>query len=269
MATPRASVMASPLGLGLFKVPAEHTQGLVETALDVGYRHFDGASSYGNESELGAALAGSGLDRSSYSVTSKAWIDELGTGNVRAALQRSLERLRLDWLDLYMIHWPAPERDLYVESFEELLVLRDEGLVKNVAVSNFHIDYLERLKREVGELPVLNQVERHPYLQQAELLAYHLEQGIASQAWGPLARAEIMTDPGLAALAEEAGVSVSQVVLAWHLQQSVSVIPKASSRERLEENFRALEISLSDAVMTQMASFERNYRTGPDPRDKN
>jgi 2,5-diketo-D-gluconate reductase A len=257
------------IGLGLFKVPVESTQALVEEALDVGYRHFDCASNYGNEAQLGAALTGSGLDRSSFTVTSKAWIDELGSTGIRDALHRSLDRLGLDFVDIYIIHWPAPERDLYVDSFREMLVLKQEGLIKNVGVSNFHVDYLERLRQETGSLPVINQVERHPYLQQHELFVYHSEHGIASQAWGPLARGEVLADARLSSLADRAGASIAQLVLAWQLSSSVSVIPKASSRQRLEENLSSADVELPEDIVREMAEFDRDYRTGPNPADKN
>lgn len=257
------------LGLGLFKVPAETTQALVEQALEVGYRHFDCASAYGNEAELGRALSQSGLSRDSFSVTSKAWIDELGSDEVGPALDRSLERLNLDYVDYYMIHWPAPALDLYVESFERMLALRSEGLLRHAAVSNFHPDYLERLKLSTGELPAINQVERHPYLQQRELIDYHRSEGIATQAWAPLARSEILDDSVLATLADEEGVTVSQLVLAWHLSSSVSVIPKSSSRDRLNENLRAAQVTLSESTIAAFAPLDRGHRVGPDPREKN
>ena len=257
------------IGLGLFKVPAESTQALVEDALDVGYRHFDCASNYGNEAQLGAALSNSGLDRSNFTVTSKAWIDELGPTGIQDALKRSLDRLGLDSVDIYMIHWPAPERDLYVASFQEMLLLRQDGLIKNVGVSNFHIDYLERLRQEIGSLPVINQVERHPYLQQQELFTYHSKHGIASQAWGPLARAEVFADSRLASLAERVGASIAQLVLAWQLSSAVSVIPKASSRKRLEENLTSADLVLPEDVLKELNGFDRDYRTGPNPADKN
>ena len=257
------------VGLGLFKVPADFTQELVEMALEVGYRHFDCASAYGNETELGRALSHSGLPRESFTVTSKAWIDEQGHVEIADALRRSLDRLNLERVDLYMIHWPAPAQDLYVESFAAMVGLHDEGLIDHVAVSNFHIDYLERLLNEVGVLPEMNQVERHPYLQQEELLAYHRSYGIATQAWAPLARAEILSDPTLLALAEQESITVPQLVLAWHLSSSVSVIPKASSTQRLRENLEAATISLQPDTIQAFAALERNHRVGPDPRDKN
>ncbi len=258
-----------PLGLGLFKVPAEATQSLVEQALEVGYRHFDCASAYGNEAELGRALSQSGLPRDSFSVTSKAWIDELGSDEIGPALGRSLDRLNLDYVDYYMIHWPAPALDLYVESFERMLALRSEGLLRHAAVSNFHLDYLQRLKNSTGELPAINQVERHPYLQQKELIDYHLREGIGTQAWAPLARAEILDDSVLTTLAEEEGVTVPQLVLAWHLSSSVSVIPKSSNRDRLEENLRASQVTLSASTISAFGALDRGYRVGPDPREKN
>jgi 2,5-diketo-D-gluconate reductase A len=257
------------LGLGLFKVPAEATQSLVEQALEVGYRHFDCASAYGNETELGRALSQSGLPRDTFSVTSKAWIDELGRDEVGPALGRSLERLNLDYVDYYMIHWPAPALDVYVESFERMLAIRSDGLLRHAAVSNFHSDYLQRLKNSAGELPAINQVERHPYLQQRELIDYHRREGIATQAWAPLARAEILNDSVLATLADEEGVTASQLVLAWQLSSSVSVIPKSSRRDRLEENLRATEVTLSESTIAALTPLDRGHRVGPDPREKN
>jgi 2,5-diketo-D-gluconate reductase A len=257
------------LGLGLFKVPAESTQSLVEQALDLGYRHFDCASSYGNEIELGRALSQSGLPRDAFTVTSKAWIDELGKDEIGPALGRSLDRLSLDFVDFYMIHWPAPALNLYLESFERMLALQSDGLLRHAAVSNFRADYLELLKSSTGELPAVNQVERHPYLQQRELIDYHRQKGIATQAWAPLARAEIFGDALLTSLAVQEDVTVSQLVLAWHLSSSVGVIPKSSARTRLEENLAATRVALSSSTIAALAPLDRGHRVGPDPQAKN
>lgn len=257
------------IGLGLYKVSPEQTEDLVNSALEIGYRLFDSATFYQNESQLGAALAASGLAREEYFVTSKAWVDELGHNEFKEALGRSLERTGLDYFDAFMIHWPAPKRDKYVESFAAVIELREQGLVRKLAVSNFHIEHLQRLQRETGLFPEIHQLELHPYLQQAEVRSFHTEHGITTQAWSPLARGMVFEDVALAALAASHGLTVSQLALAWSVGLGNSVIPKASSADRLAENFEAAGIRLSKEVMAKLSDYDRGHRTGVDPNDRN
>jgi 2,5-diketo-D-gluconate reductase A len=257
------------VGLGLYKVPSEDTMGLVVQAMEVGYRLFDTATFYANEGELGHALRESGLPRSEYFVTSKAWLDELGKVQIRDALRRSLDRLAIDYIDCYMIHWPAPKRDRYVESFSAILEMKREGLIRHTGVSNFHIEHLERLRSETGALPELHQLEYHPYLQQREILSYHIKNGIETQAWSPLARGLVFHDKDLAVLAEQEGVSQSQLVIGWALQNGVSVIPKASSTKRLVENLVGETVRLGEETMNEISGYDCGHRTGVDPNDRN
>ena len=257
------------IGLGLYKVSPGDTEALVSSALELGYRLFDSATFYRNETQLGSALSSSGLLRDEYFVTSKAWVDELGHSEFKEALYRSLDRTKLEYLDAFMIHWPAPKRDKYVESFAAMIELQEQGLVRKLAVSNFHIEHLQRLQLETGQLPEIHQLELHPYLQQAEVRYFHAKNGIATQAWSPLARGMVFDDPELFRLAETQDLTVAQLALAWSIGLGNSVIPKASSAQRLAENLAAAEIQLSEEIMGRFSGYDRGHRTGVDPNDRN
>ena len=268
LATPQAAVTIPQLSFGVWQVPDSEVDAAVSTALEVGYRHLDTASIYGNEEGVGRAIAASGLPRDELFVTTKVWNDDHGRKRTRAAFERSMERLGLDVLDLFLIHWPTPRFDDYVETWEALLELRDEGLVRAVGVCNFGADHLSRLHKRTGEWPAINQVELHPYLQQEALREVHRSHDIVTESWSPLASGkEVLDDLALAAIAEAHGVTVAQVILAWHRQLGLVVIPKSVRPSRIRENFDSLRVELTDAEMLTISTLDRSWRTGPDPDD--
>ena len=254
------------VGLGVFQVPSEDTARVVSEALAAGYRHVDTASAYGNEREVGQGLRDAGLPRDEVWVTTKVWNNEHGRDATRAACKRSLQLLDLEHLDLYLIHWPAPAQDRYVETWEALIELRDEGLARSIGVSNFHAEHLDRVIEATGVTPAVNQIELHPRLAQAELRARHAELGIVTEAWSPLAKGgELLDDPIVREVAEAAGRTPAQVVLRWHIQLGNVVIPKSVRAERMRENLDVLDWELSREGMAAIDGLERGGRTGPHP----
>jgi 2,5-diketo-D-gluconate reductase A len=214
---------------------------------------------------VGEAIRGSGLRREEVFITTKCWNDDQGFDRARRALHHSLERLGLDHVDLYLIHWPAPAQDLYLETWRALIEARDEGLARSIGVSNFQPDHLERLVGETGVTPSVNQIELHPWLQQAELRRVHERLGVATEAWSPLAQAQVLDDETIEEIAERHGRTPGQVVLRWHVQLGNIVIPKSVTPERIEENFGLFGFELSGEEMEQIAGLDRGRRTGPDP----
>jgi 2,5-diketo-D-gluconate reductase A len=257
------------LGLGLYKVADDIVAGLVSHALSVGYRLIDTASMYDNEEGVGRALAASDVPRSEIQVATKFWMDDLGYENTLKACRGSLSKLGLEYLDFYLIHWPAPQRDLYVDSWRAMEKLKADGLVRSIGVCNFHAEHLDRLAENSDARPVINQVELHPWLTQEPLVRYHQQHGIVTQAWSPLARGQVLADEVLIALAEEYEVSVAQLVLRWHLQRGITVIPKSNSTARITENSHVFGFELSEGHMSLISGLNRNYRTGVDPNDRN
>lgn len=252
------------LGFGVFQVPPDETQAAVEEALAVGYRHIDTAAAYRNEAGVGAAIAASGLARDEVFVTTKLW-NSKGYDSTLAACERSLEELGTEHLDLYLIHWPLPARDLYLETWRAFERIKAEGKARSIGVSNFRIEDLERLREEAEELPTVNQIELHPYLQQAELRAWHVEHAIATEAWSPLAQGELLDDETIAAIASRHGRTAAQVVLRWHVQIGNVVIPKSVTPARVRENFEIFDFELSEDDLAAIAGLDRGERTGPDP----
>jgi 2,5-diketo-D-gluconate reductase A len=266
LTTPDGPVDVPQIGFGVWQVPDQEVQAAVETALQVGYRHIDTARIYGNEDGVGRAIAASGLARDELFVTTKVWNDDQGRESTRAAFERSMERLGLDVLDLYLIHWPAPELDTYAETWEALRGLRDEGLVRAVGVCNFGADHLTRLHKESGEWPAINQVELHPYLQQERLRDFHSSHGIVTESWSPLASGrEVLDDLAIGAIAAAHGVTPAQVILAWHRRLGLVAIPKSVTPSRIAENFGSLAVELTDAEILTISTLDRGWRTGPDP----
>jgi 2,5-diketo-D-gluconate reductase A len=253
------------LGFGVFQVAPEATTATVLAALDTGYRLIDTAEMYGNEAEVGEAIRRSGLDRSEVFVTTKAWNDHQGRGPARAAFERSLQRLGSDYVDLYLIHWPAPARELYVGTWEALVELHTEGRAHSIGVSNFLTPHLERIIEATDVAPSVNQVELHPRLQQAELRRYHARRGILTEAWSPLERGRILDDHTIAAIASGHGRTPAQVVLRWHLQLENIAIPRSSDPARIEANFQIFDFELSDDEMRLIAELDAGRRIGPDP----
>lgn len=270
LTTPDGAIPIPQLGFGVWQVPDSEVDAAIATALEVGYRHLDTARIYGNEDGVGRAIAASALPREELFVTTKVWNDDQGRDATRAAFERSLERLGLDVLDLYLIHWPTPQFDTYVETWEAMREIRDEGLVRAIGVCNFGAEHLSRLHKETGEWPAINQVELHPYLTQEDLRAFHESHDIVTESWSPLASGkEVLDDLALAAIAQAHGVTPAQVILAWHRQLGLVVIPKSVTPSRIQENFDSLGVELTGSEMLTIATLDRGWRTGPDPAEFN
>ncbi|MEA5365076.1 aldo/keto reductase [Amycolatopsis sp., V23-08] len=252
-------------GFGVFQIPPEDTAGTVRTALDAGYRHLDTAQMYRNEAGVGAGIAESGLAREDVFVTTKLANDAQGYDNAITALEGSLRRLGLDYVDLYLIHWPLPAKGKYVKTWQGFEDILRAGKARAIGVSNFQPEHLDRLAEETGTVPAVNQIELHPALQQADLREYHRAHGIATEAWSPLAQAEVLEDPVLTGLAGKHGRSAAQVVLRWHIQLGNIVFPKSSTPERIRQNIDVFGFELDDEDMAAIGGLEDGRRTGPDP----
>ncbi|MGD0197865.1 MAG: aldo/keto reductase [Solirubrobacteraceae bacterium] len=255
------------LGLGVFQVPPEQTTRIVGMALEAGYRSVDTAAAYRNESGVGDAISASALDRSEIFVTTKLPNTEHGYAKGLAAFDASLERLGLEYLDLYLIHWPVPAWDLYVETWEALIEIKASGRVREIGVSNFLPEHLERIIEATGVVPAVNQIELHPGFPQHDLRDAHARLGIQTESWSPLGQAdpELFEHPALTATAQAHGKTVPQVILRWHLQIGAIVIPKASSPARLAENIDVFDFELSDAEVAAIEAIASPGRLGGDP----
>jgi len=253
------------LGFGVFQVPPEETVEAVSRALETGYRHIDTAAAYQNEAEVGQAVRASGIDRDEVFITTKCFNHDHGYDAARKAFHASRERLQLDHVDLYLIHWPVPAQDRYVETWKAFIELNSEGLVRSIGVSNFQPPHLRRLIDETGVTPSVNQVELHPNFQQAGLRREHEQLGIATEAWSPLAQGAVLDDPVIARIAEAHGKTPGQVVLRWHLQLGNVVIPKSVTPERIEENFDVFDFDLGGDELGAIEALDRGERIGPDP----
>ncbi|MET3811405.1 aldo/keto reductase [Arthrobacter sp. UYEF3] len=277
-------VMVDRLGFGLYKVPPADAAGLVTAALEAGYRHFDTAAMYGNETGVGKAVGalsafdgsagGSGelhraLAREDLFVTTKLWNDDQGYDATLRAFDASISRLGLAYVDLYLIHWPCAKRGLFTESYRALETLYREGRVRAIGVSNFQPAHLERLLQSAEVVPAVNQIELHPWLQQAELRALHASLGITTEAWSPLGRGQVLQDPVVLELSAAHRRSAAQIILRWHLEVGNVVIPKASSSGRIRENHDIFGFSLGTAGLDALAGLERGFRTGSNPDNVN
>ena len=258
------------LGLGVYKVENELAAPLVAHALENGYRLIDTASMYENEVGVGEGIRASGLPREEVIVATKFWMDGLGFEATLKEFDKSLKALKLDYLDLYLIHWPAPKRGLlYVDSWKAMEKLKNEGVIRSIGVCNFHTHHIDEILKVAEHVPVLNQIELHPWLTQEKVLEYDTSHKIVTQAWSPLARGKILEEPMLEALAKMHGKSVAQVVLRWHIQRGVAVIPKSNSKERIIENMNVFDFELSQEQMASITALNTNSRTGVDPEDRN
>ncbi len=259
------------LGFGVFKVEPEETTRIVSDALQVGYRHIDTAAIYGNEEGVGAALAESGIPRSDLFVTTKLWNDQQGTESAFDAFDESLERLGLDYVDLYLIHWPTPAKDRYVESWKALEKIRESGRARSIGVSNFLAPHLGRLLGETDIVPAVNQIELHPAHQQPEVTEFTRAHGIQVQAWGPLGQGKypLFDEPVVTVAAETHGKTPAQVVIRWHLQAGNIVFPKSNRRDRMVENLDVFDFELSRTDMSTISALERAGRVSAHPNDVN
>lgn len=258
------------LGFGVFQVPPGQTEAVVSTALEVGYRSIDTAAAYQNEEGVGRAIASCGLDRDEIFVTTKLWNADHGYDRALRAFDAALARLGLDTLDLYLIHWPVPAADRYVETWKALEKLASDGRARAIGVSNFGVEHLRRLVEETATVPAVNQVELHPYFQQTDLRAEHAELGIATEAWSPLGQGgALLSDATITRLADRHGVTPAQVVLRWHLQLGNIVIPKSANPARMRQNLDVFSFELSAEELSAIADLETGERIGPDPATAN
>jgi 2,5-diketo-D-gluconate reductase A len=257
------------LGFGVFKVDPDKTSRVVSEAFEVGYRHIDTAKIYGNEEGVGHAIKTSGIDRDELFITTKLWNADQGYDSGLDAFEKSLGRLQLDYVDLYLIHWPAPANDNYVEAWKALEKIRESGRAKSIGVSNFTVEHLTRLLSETDVVPAVNQIELHPEFQQREITAFGREHGIATEAWSPLAHGALLKDPGVQAIADAHGKSLAQVILRWHIQLGNIIFPKSNSRDRIVENFEIFDFELSDAEQQSITDLEKNGRVGGHPDEVN
>ncbi|MGQ1838676.1 aldo/keto reductase [Kocuria turfanensis] len=253
------------LGFGVYQVPPETTEEAVTMALEVGYRHVDTAQMYGNEQGVGDALKTSGLDRDELFVTSKLNNSFHRRDDALREAEKSVEQLGGP-MDLFLIHWPLPTIDVdYLETWKAMIEIRDAGLTRAIGVSNFQVPHLQRIIAETGVKPAVNQIEVHPYLTNETVRAYNAEQGIATEAWSPIAQGAVLDDPAIAAIAERLGKTTAQVTLRWHIQRNDIVFPKSVTRSRVEENFQLFDFELTDADVQAITALNKDHRTGPDP----
>ncbi|HEX4362080.1 MAG TPA: aldo/keto reductase [Pseudonocardia sp.] len=252
-------------GSGVFQVPPAETKQAVLQAFDAGYRHIDSAQMYQNEEGVGQAVADSGLSRDEIFVTTKLNNGGHGYESAIAALDESLRKLGLDHVDLFLIHWPLPHLDKYVDTWKGFEKLLADGKARSIGVSNFEVSHLERLAKETDTVPAVNQIELHPLFTQLELRKYHAEHGIATEAWAPIAQGAVLGDATLGALAEKYGRTPAQIVLRWHVQIGNIVFPKSVNPARMRENINVFDFELSAEDVAVVEGLNRDQRNGPDP----
>jgi 2,5-diketo-D-gluconate reductase A len=254
------------IGLGVWQTPDDVAVAAVQSALQAGYRHVDTAAIYGNEPGVGAGLRASGVARDEVFVTTKVWNEDQGRAKALRAVEASLKRLQLDHVDLLLIHWPAPRRGLYLETWQALIDARQAGYARSIGVSNFEVEQLDRLIAETGVKPVLNQIELHPRFQQRRLREAHAARGIATESWSPLGQGTLLADPVIAQIAAKHGRTPAQVIVRWHLDSGLVVIPKSVSPQRIQENFNVVGFALDAQDMALIERMDRaDGRIGPDP----
>ncbi|MEI3607229.1 aldo/keto reductase [Pseudogracilibacillus sp. SE30717A] len=258
------------LGLGVWKIPDETAATVVKEAIDVGYRLIDTAKVYQNESGVGEGLKQVSVPREELFITTKVWNADQGYDQTLKAFDESLERLGLDYIDLYLIHWPTPKYDQYIETYKALEKLYKDGRVKSIGVCNFNIEHLERLLEECEVVPVVNQVECHPYLQQKELQEFCKRHSIYLESYSPLMNGrKILEDNVISELAKKHGKTPAQIILRWHLQSNYIVIPKTVTPSRMEENLNVFDFELSDDDMEKINELDRDERINHEPSEMN
>jgi 2,5-diketo-D-gluconate reductase A len=254
------------VGFGVFQIPPEDTEQAVATALSAGYRHIDTAAAYRNERETGRAIADSNVPRDQLYVVTKLWNDQQGYDSTLKAFDASMGRLGLDYLDLYLIHWPKPAQNTFVDTFKAFAHLRDQGRIRSIGVSNFEPEHLGVLIDATGIVPAVNQIELHPRFTQTELREVHAQRGIATEAWAPLGQGALLDDPTITAIAQARGRTPAQVLIRWHIQLGNIVIPKSVTPARIASNFDVFDFELTADEMASISSLDEGKRLGPDPR---
>lgn len=259
-------VQIPQFGFGVFQIEPARTAEAVRTALEAGYRHIDTAQGYGNEEGVGQAVRESGLPRDEVFITTKLINSRHGYDEAIAALDESLQKLGLDYVDLYLLHWPRPHADRYVETWRAFEKILSDGKARSIGVSNFQVPHLQRLAAETGTVPAVNQIELHPWLIQRELREYHREHGIATEAWSPIGKGgDLLREERIVALAEKYGKTPAQVVLRWHIQHGNIVFPKSVTPSRIRENIDIFDFELSADDVAAIDGLDRGTRLGPDP----
>lgn len=254
------------LGFGLWQVSDIEAEKAALEAIRCGYRSIDGAAIYQNEAGLGRALQHKTVKREDLFITTKLWNDDQGYDSTLTAFETSMKKLELDYLDLYLVHWPSPHREKYVQTWKALIELQKRGRVKSIGVSNFHKTHLERIVQETGVVPTVNQIELHPYFQQNELRAFHKKHNIATESWSPLGQGKILQDEVLTSIGKKHNKTVAQVILRWHLESELIAIPKSITPSRIQENFDVFDFKLDDEDMKLIAGLDKpTGRIGPDP----
>ena len=255
------------LGLGVYKVGQDIGVELVKAAIEVGYRRFDTAALYDNEFEIGAGIRQSGLAREEVFVTTKIWNDRHGFENATEAIDESLARLNIGYIDMLLIHWPCPKQNLIVETWQALENAIESGKVRGIGVSNFNANHMSTLLAHSKVVPAINQIELHPGLQQPAMREFNRSHGIATEAWSPLDRGRFATNPVLADIAKKHGKTVTQVIIRWHLELGNLVIPKTSNPDRLRENIDVFDFALDLEDLASIATLNTDERHGPDPEE--
>lgn len=258
-------VQIPQLGFGVYQVAPEQTREATLVALEVGYRHIDTAEMYGNERGVGEAVRESGIPRADVFVTSKLNNSFHARDAALTAFDRTIDALGLDYVDLFLIHWPLPTIGDFVETWKAMEEMSQSGQVRAIGVSNFQPAHLQRLFDETGTVPAANQIEAHPYLVQDDVRAFDAAHGIATEAWSPIAQGKVLDDPTIVAIAERTTKTPAQVTLRWHIQRGDIVFPKSVTRARVEENFALFDFELSAADMAAITALDRGERTGPNP----
>lgn len=253
------------IGLGVWQATPEQTAMAVREALQVGYRHIDTASIYRNESGVGVGFRESGLPRQEVFITTKIWNDDQGDTLTRDALSKSLERMKLDYIDLLLIHWPVPHHGLFIETWQTMIELQKTGLIRSIGVSNFTESNLKQIIDETGVTPVLNQIELHPYLQQSAMQQVHSRLGIKTEAWSPLAQNQAISDAAIVQIARKHNKTPAQIIIRWHLENNTIVIPKSVTPSRIKENIDVFNFQLDIEDKAAIAKLDKNQRLGPDP----
>ncbi|NBB49660.1 aldo/keto reductase [Rhizobium sp. CRIBSB] len=255
------------VGLGVWQTPNDEAAPAVKAALDAGYRHVDTAAVYENEEGVGEGIRQSGLSRSEIFLTTKLWNNDQGYDSTLRAFDASLKRLGSDYVDLYLIHWPSAHRGLFVDTWKALVTLKQQGRAKSIGVSNFYPEHIERIVAETGVVPVINQIELHPDFQQRETRAFHAKHNIATQSWSPLGQGKLLGHPAITEIADKLGRTPAQVIVRWHIEKGLVVIPKSVTPSRIIENFKVFDFTLStDDLKTLDGLDNPAARIGPDPK---